>query len=293
MERVLKKSIYGRVQLAVKVVALGAGVFAPAVPAQYVAIKIYHRTKLREYLGRTQENPFEEVAALQYIGNDHPNVMGQIGCCWDATNLYSVMDFVDGSEMFDVVAQAPNGRLSEDAAKHIFIQMVRGTQRIHGMGLWHRDMSLENVMCSKQYNVRIIDFGMSSLLPRRPDGTVIPIGPQVACGKRHYWAPEVVVSQEPFNPQHADLWALGIMLFIMLTGVMPMKVASDLDEGYREVRSGRLGDMLQHWGVSLSPAAVDLLTRDLQADPAQRLSLEGMLAHPWLRSAVEEGKAAS
>ena len=284
--RKLKNCIFGQVNHAVKVVKNEAGVYTRAMPIKQYAIKVYFRARLQQYHGRTQENPFQEIAAMQYVGNDHPNVMGQIECCGDGDNLYSIMDFSDGSEMFDIVDQ--HGPLNEETGKKIFLQIVRGTQRIHGMGLGHRDMSLENVLCSRRGVARIIDFGMSLLLPRRPDGTFVLIRPQGTCGKRNYISPEVVANQRPFNPQHADLWALGVKLFIMLTGVPPVDMAYELDERYQMVRSGRLRDMLQHWNFSLSPEVVDLMTQILQAEPAQRLSLEGMLAHPWLRSAVEE-----
>jgi len=278
--RVLKDTIYGHVHLAVKVVQNEAGGYAHAEPPTFYAIKVSLHEHLEKNRERTQENPLQEIAAMQHIGNSHPNIMVQIESCCHEGNLYSIMDFVDGSELLDVVNL--HGPLNEETAKHVFGQIVRGMQHIHGKGLAHRDMSLENVMCTRQGDVRIIDFGMSLLLPRRSDGTVIPIEPQGACGKPAYVAPEVIANEQPFNPQHADLWALGVMLFAMLAGVYPMEVASSFNTGYRMVRSGRLRDILQRRNVSLSPEAVDLLEQILQTDPAQRLPLDGMLAHPWL-----------
>jgi serine/threonine protein kinase len=253
------------------------------------AIKIYFRSKLRELNGRSQENPHQEIAAMQFIGNDHIHVMGQIECCGDNDNIYSVMDFSDGMELFDYVDQ--NGPLNEETAKRIFHQILLGTQRIHSMDIGHRDMSLENVMVSRSGVARIIDFGMSLRLPRREDGAVLNIRPQGACGKKNYVSPEVIANRTPFNPQLSDIWALGVKLFIMLTGLPVVDMAYDLDERYQMVKAGRLGSMLLHWNITLSAEAVDLMTRILRPVPADRLSLEEILAHPWMASAVAVSRA--
>ena len=290
--RQLRGTIFGQVNHAIKVIRNEeTGVYSRAQPLQQYAIKIYFRSKLRELNGRSQENPHQEIAAMQFIGNDHVHVMGQIECCGDNDNIYSVMDFSDGMELFDYVDQ--NGPLNEETAKRIFYQILQGTQRIHSMDIGHRDMSLENVMVSRSGVARIIDFGMSLRLPRRDDGAVLNIRPQGACGKKNYVSPEVIANRTPFNPQLSDIWALGVKLFIMLTGLPVVDMAYDLDERYQMVKAGRLGHMLLHWNITLSAEAVDLMTRILRPVPAERLSLDQILAHPWMASVVPPAQAAA
>lgn len=289
--RQLRGTIFGQVNHAIKVTYhKESGVYSRVKPLQQYAIKIYFRSKLRELNGRSQENPHQEIAAMQFVGNEHVHVMGQIECCGDNDNIYSVMDFSDGMELFDYVDQ--NGPLNEETAKRIFHQILLGTQRIHSMDIGHRDMSLENVMVSRSGVARIIDFGMSLRLPRREDGSLLNIRPQGACGKKNYVSPEVIANRAPFNPQLSDIWALGVKLFIMLTGLPVVDMAYDLDERYQMVKAGRLGQMLQHWNINLSAGAIDLMTRILRAVPSERLSLEQILAHPWMASVVSGTQAA-
>ena len=179
------------------------------------------------------------------------------------------------------------GAIKEDTARILFIQIAGGLQHIHNRGLAHRDMSAENVVCSRKGECRIIDFGMSLRLPRaggEEDGPVLEIEPQGVCGKKNYIAPEVLQNDRALNLQLSDIWAVGIILFVMLTGVPPVDVAYDLDERYLLIRDtqGGLGMMLQQWGIHLSGYAVDLLTRILRPIPSERLSLEAILSHPWV-----------
>ena len=85
-----------------------------------------------------------------------------------------------------------------------------------------------------------------------------------------------------FNPMLNDIWALGIILFIVLTGVPPVDSAVETDERYRTIAEGRLREMVEDWGFILSPASLDLLQGILRPDPRQRLSLTQILNHPWM-----------
>jgi serine/threonine protein kinase len=93
----------------------------------------------------------------------------------------------------------------------------------------------------------------------------------------------VIENLHAFNPQLSDLWALGVILCIMLTGLCPVEVASPLDPRYRMIRAGLLSSMLEQWGLDVSPDAVDLLSNLLQANPNNRLSTEAIINHPWLQ----------
>lgn len=66
-----------------------------------VAIKVYVRERLRALQGRTQENPLMEITALQFLGDHHPCILGQIECVMDTENIYSIMRYYGGGELFD------------------------------------------------------------------------------------------------------------------------------------------------------------------------------------------------
>ena len=87
-------------------------------------------------------------------------------------------------------------------------------------------------------------------------------------------SPEIYRSDGPFDGHAIDLWACGVILFIMITGVPPFDTASDRDQRFRIVQSGGMGRMLRGWGMTMSDDAVDLIQRMLRRDPAERLEIE-------------------
>jgi len=108
------------------------------------------------------------------------------------------------------------------------------------------------------------------------------VRPQGTCGKWIYMAPEIYKNNEPFDGYAVDMWAAGVILFLMLTGFPPWERACQTDERFKYMTAGYLVQMLTEWELGLSPDAMDLLQRMLFLDPKDRLSLEQVKAHPWM-----------
>ena len=291
--RKLRETIFGQVIHAIQLRRGDDGHLYRASPIRQLAVKIYYRVRLRAYRGKTQENPNTEIAAMQFIGK-HPNIMSQLECCSDRDNVYSIMEFSDGGELYDYIDQ--EGPVSEDRARELFNQILSGLQHLHEAGIAHRDLTLENIMYSRSGVCKLIDFGMSLRLPRISDDEmgddganddrsrpVMMIPPQGTCGKPNYIAPEVMENTSYFHPQKSDIWSLGVMLFIMLTGVPPVAVAYDLDDRYRLICEGGLEAMLRQWGFHLTNEAVNLLYNILRPKPIERLTLKEIAEHPWIK----------
>jgi serine/threonine protein kinase len=174
------------------------------------------------------------------------------------------------------------------------------------MGICHRDMSLENLLVHKD-GALIIDMGMCLLIPycdedpaslaasfdnMKMNGQVAQqqhnlrrrslIKPQETCGKWIYMAPEIYRNEEPFDGFAVDMWAAGVILFLMLTGFPPWERACGTDERFHYMSGGYLVQMLTEWEIGLSSDAMDLMQRMLFLDPKDRLSLEQVRAHPWM-----------
>lgn len=246
------------------------------------AIKIYSKRTLRALQGRTAENPLIEITALQYIGDNHPNIMGQIECCTDDDNIYSIMRYCPGGELFDFVDS--NGPLDATQARSMFRQLLNGLLHLQELGIGHRDMSLENMLFDGVNLYVIIDFGMCLRMKKDPvSGQFCHLFRQTICGKRNYIAPEVMREDPTFNPMLCDIWAAGVILFIALTGVPPVDTATGADERYRMICDGRLQEMLTSWGMDLDPQAVDLVQRILRPNPLDRPTIRQILAHPWMQ----------
>lgn len=278
--RVIREAIYGQVNHAIVLGSADGHLFYRTNPPRQVAIKVYSKERLRIMQGQTQENPLNELAAAQHMG-PHPHVMVPFEYCSDADNIYAIMDFCDGGELYEIVEES--GAMHEHVARGYFKQILLGLAHIHSKSISHRDLSLENVLYSRSTRVcKIIDFGMCLSLPRSDSGQVMLVPPQGVCGKRNYIAPEVLENRLPYNSQLCDVWALGVILFIMLTGVPPVDAATPLDPRFRMVCSGMIKAMLDQWGITLSLEAVDLLQRILRPVPEQRLTLQQISEHAWI-----------
>lgn len=104
-------------------------------------------------------------------------------------------------------------------------------------------------------------------------------------------SPEIYSNQESFDGFAVDLWAAGVILYIMLTGFPPYDQASRTDQRFDLIVSGRLVEQLRNWDIFLSDEAGDLLQRMLRLDPRDRLTLTEIMAHPWVASGEVEAPA--
>jgi serine/threonine protein kinase len=153
---------------------------------------------------------------------------------------------------------------------------------------------LENVLVDQE-NCLIIDMGMCLRVPyndpaRQGNITDVTIGaglrrlmkPQGVCGKHNYMSPEVFSNTSPFDGFAIDLWAAGVILYIMLTGFPPYDQANRTDQRFDLIVNGNLVRQLRSWEIHVSDDAGDLLQSMLQLDPRDRLTLAQVMSHPWV-----------
>lgn len=113
--------------------------------------------------------------------------------------------------------------------------------------------------------------------------------PQGVCGKHNYMSPEIYDNKAPFDGFAIDLWAAGVILYIMLTGFPPYDQASRTDARFDLIVNGNLMRQLKSWGIRLSGEAGDLMQSMLLLNPADRLTLAEVLSHPWVTNGDVQG----
>jgi len=126
--------------------------------------------------------------------------------------------------------------------------------------------------------------------PRKPGGVAdVTHGkirrlmkPQGVCGKHNYMSPEIFANTDNFDGFAIDLWATGVILYIMLTGFPPYDQASVTDQRFELIVNGKLVEQLHNWDIFVSDEAGDLLQSMLQLDPRDRLTLAQVMSHPWV-----------
>jgi len=287
--RKLKKCIFGVVKECT-ILNFRNDMNAPwEVTAQKAAVKIMSWQKIRDL--RHIEDPQKEVAAMQHISQlgPHPHVMGVLDVLQDEEYLLLFMPFCSSGDLFGFVQQA--GRFPEPMARYWFKQILDGLSHLQRMGICHRDMSLENILVDEYKTSIVIDLGMCLRVPYDDDGEVTDVSagtlrrlitPLIPCGKPNYISPEILKSEEAFDGFAIDIWAAGVILFIMLVGLPPWEFAREEDPRYRMVTKGGLEKMLRSWNRPISPNATDLLQKMLVEDVRERLSLFEIKDHPWV-----------
>eukprot|EP00753_Platysulcus_tardus_P014203 PLAT4207.1.p1 GENE.PLAT4207.1~~PLAT4207.1.p1 ORF type:complete len:316 (-),score=158.98 PLAT4207.1:74-1021(-) len=241
---------------------------------------------------RVQENPLIELETMQYLSDPgHPNVLRLLACVEDEDNLYGVLEFCSGGELFDL---AQEGRFSEEQARQFFVQCMRGVKYIHDSGICHRDLSLENLLLADGDAIKVIDFGLCKNIVYDDAGVRALLPPTGACGKFFYMAPEIYENRRPYDPVAADVWSCGIILFIMLTGAPAFERPDWSDDRFRFIAGGNLAELLRMWGMAdwFSPEALDMLVQLVCVDAAGRPSVEDILLHPWLVDLLTEEEVA-
>jgi len=147
---------------------------------------------------------------------------------------------------------------------------------IHQNGMVHLDLSLENVLLTKQNVVKICDFGLAK------EGKDFKLSTRP--GKLPYMAPEIFELKE-FDGQKADVWSLGVILWCLLTSLALYEVPADSDARFLRLRSGKKGikELLQAFQVDGIPdIVIDLLCGMLHLNPQYRFNMNEVLDHPWL-----------
>ena len=196
----------------------------------------------------------------------------------NAQNRYIIMELVEGGELFEYVTNYE--RLEEDEAVWIFRQIVVALLSAHRLGIYHRDLKPENILINHVVDeetgsiipeVKLVDFGMAALQPK---GKLLT----TSCGSIHYAAPEVF--EKRYDGGKADVWSLGVILYVVLTGMLPFTDFQGTDyqvHWYHQIKSGRYD--IPDW---VSQEAQDLIRRMLVPDPRHRISLANVWLHPLL-----------
>ncbi|MCP3904936.1 MAG: protein kinase [Planctomycetes bacterium] len=156
-----------------------------------------------------------EARALARL--QHPNIV-TIHDSGQADGMYYfVMEFIDGMDLRRMMG---SGQLAPDQALAIVPRICEALQYAHDEGVMHRDIKPENILVDTKGRVKIADFGLAKLIAA-PEGHRTLTAPQQVMGTMHYMAPEQV--ERPGEVDHrADLYALGVVIYEMLTGELPI-----------------------------------------------------------------------
>lgn len=205
-----------------------------------------------------------EIIIMKLIS--HPNIMGLYDVWENKNDLYLILEYIEGGELFDYLIK--KGKLQEFEAISYFKQIINGIHYLHQFNICHRDLKPENLLLDFNKNIKIADFGMAALEVREK---LL----ETSCGSPHYASPEIVAGKN-YHGAPSDIWSCGIILFALLTGHLPFD-----DENIRKlllkVQNGKF--LMPN---NLSSESKDLISKMLKVNPSERITIDAILQHPLL-----------
>lgn len=204
---------------------------------------------------------------------DHPHLLRLLDVYESAAGgLDLVLEFMEGGSLADRLRQA-GGTLPEARAAEATRQILLALNYLHGQGITHRDLKPDNVLFDEpgSWHLKLGDFGLSKFSGRREQRM------KTCCGTAGYLAPDVL--RRSYGNQ-SDIWSLGVIVFVLLSGRMPFRIRSSIDSQVEEVDRGFCLDPGLWWDVSLE--AIDFAQSLLRDDESKRLTAQSALNHPWI-----------
>lgn len=180
--------------------------------------------------------------------------------------LFLVMEYCPNGELFDYIVKKE--RLSAEESCSFYQQLISGVQYLHSLNIVHRDLKPENMLLDEQFNIKIVDFGLSN---------TYGVGDRLrtACGSPCYAAPEMVLGKL-YEPLAIDLWSTGVILYAMLTGYLPFE---DNNNSILYKKIVALDYKIPNF---IDPRAKALISK-LLIGPEKRLSLEAVKLTDFFR----------
>uniref|UniRef100_A0A8C1QX86 Serine/threonine-protein kinase DCLK2 n=1 Tax=Cyprinus carpio TaxID=7962 RepID=A0A8C1QX86_CYPCA len=231
------------------------------------ALKIINKSKCRGKEHMIQN----EVSILRRV--KHPNIVLLIEEMDTYSELYLVMELVKGGDLFDAITSS--NKYTERDASGMLYNLASAIKYLHSLNIVHRDIKPENLLVYEHQDgsksLKLGDFGLATVV----DGPLYTI-----CGTPTYVAPEIVA--ETGYGLKVDIWAAGVITYILLCGFPPFRGSTDDQEAlFDQIMMGQLDFPLPYWD-NVSDSAKALITCMLQVEVEQRYTALQVLDHPWV-----------
>ena len=236
--------------------------------SSFVAIKVL---KCGCYLDKSAIT--EEVKILKDL--DHPNIIKYYEEIEDGPYIFLVTEYCSGGELLDQISR--KSEFGESEVSEIIEKIIKALNHCHSNNIAHRDIKPENILYSSKdphAEIKLIDFGLAKKADRYAKTY------QTMVGTPYYIAPEVIDGDYTFS---CDIWSVGVVLHIMLSGYMPFSGATD-EEVFRNIKRGHISFDNPVW-ESVTPPAKDLISKLLDPNENKRPTAAQILNHEWFKLA--------
>ncbi|XP_069041058.1 death-associated protein kinase 2 [Lepisosteus oculatus] len=223
-------------------------------------------------LGLERKAVEREVEVLQSL--QHTNIMALKDVFESRAEVVLIVELISGGELFDFIAEKEN--LSETDAIEFMVQILKAVGFMHSKHFAHFDLKPENIMLLDKAvphpHIKLIDFGLAQRLDEAVEFKSL-------CGTPQYIAPEVI-NFEPLTVA-ADMWSIGVITYILLSGMSPFQGETD-EETLTNIVALNY-ELDDHYFSMTSALAKDFIQNLLIKEPKDRMTAEECLVHPWIK----------
>ncbi|XP_075786133.1 serine/threonine-protein kinase DCLK2 isoform X4 [Pelodiscus sinensis] len=212
-----------------------------------------------------------EVSILRQV--KHPNIIMLIEEMDTPTELYLVMELVKGGDLFDAITSST--KYTERDGSAMVYNLASALKYLHGLNIVHRDIKPENLLVCEYpdgtKSLKLGDFGLATVV----EGPLYTV-----CGTPTYVAPEIIA--ETGYGLKVDIWAAGVITYILLCGFPPFRSENNLQEDlFDQILIGKLEFPSPYWD-NITDSAKELISLMLQVNVEARYTAAQILGHPWV-----------
>ena len=216
-------------------------------------------------------NQINKEISIMYNVN-HPYSIKLVNHFEDNEKLYLIMELATNGTLYNLIEKNKNDKSKDiNLIKKLIIQTIEIIKYLHSLNIIYRDIKPENLLLDKDYNIKLCDYGWASYFTPGKFLTAY-------CGTPEYVSPEIL-KKYPYN-ERVDIWGIGVLIFELVFGYAPF--ASNLNEDrYNNIKSGKI-----NWPNDIKDDykdLKDLIEKILKVKPKERISLEEIENHPWLK----------
>ncbi|CXI92292.1 serine/threonine protein kinase KIN, putative [Plasmodium berghei] len=228
---------------------------------EIVAIKILNKKKLLRII--SYDKILREIKIHKKI--DHNHICRFYEVHENKNNIYMILEYLGNGDLLTYICK--NSNINENIAKRILYQLISAIEYLHKINIVHRDLKPENILLDHNNNIKLIDFGLSTIYSKNNFL-------QTSCGSPFYTPPEILLGKK-YNPELTDVWSLGIILFLLLNKKLPFN-HNDINKLFQQIIKG-----LMQFEPHVSINAKNLIQNMLNVNCKNRYNLNQIKNHIW------------
>ena len=231
---------------------------------EIVAIKALSKSKLKNDL----EDLLlirKQIETLKIL--KHRNIVNLYEVYESPKYFYLITEYISGKDLIDRLIRKK--RFTEEQTQKIFFQLLDALIYMHKMNICHRNLRTEHILFDSSNRPKIVGFGYSSFYESNKN---IEGGYGSLC----YTCPEII-DDNPYNPELADVWSLGVILYVLICGYLPFSDEDDI-KNKNLISRGNID-----FPKEISNKLKDLLRHMLDKNPKKRYNFQKIIKHPWIK----------